>query len=137
MFYLAFRLLQLLQLLLLQNKKKYQSNEFDLCRAQGEDPHKHGFLVMNLQFLPDSVKQLSLQYPQFPDPSDWYVPVSSSSVGHQSPPESLSGFAQPWCSDPSTENVHGNIHCLLSVVKHAEVERNEKYTITAVLGARL
>ena len=61
-----------------------------------------------------------------------YTPSSSTSVGHQSPPGSLSGtagFAQPWCFDPSIEYVHGNIHFLLSVVKHPEVERNEKYIL--------
>ena len=58
-----------------------------------------------------------------------YTPFSSTTVGHQSKPElgeSFSGFAQPWCIDPSTEYVHGNIHFLLAVVKHPEVERNEK-----------
>ena len=55
-----------------------------------------------------------------------YTRLSSTPVGHQSPPGSLPGFAQPWCFDPSREYVHGNIHFLLAVVKHPEVERNEK-----------
>ena len=69
-----------------------------------------------------------------------YTPSSSTSVGHQSPPESLSGtagFAQPWCFDPSREYVHGNIHFLLSVVKHPEVERNEKFVCLFVIRVKL
>ena len=71
-----------------------------------------------------------------------YTPSSSTSVGHQSPPESLSGtagFAQPWCFDPSIEYVHvlWSIHFLLSVVKHPEVERNEKFVCLFVIRVKL